>query len=74
VNSKCRNILLAQNCLTIDSYEKCLGFHRFWSVDDKDICTEFSALSSVVMASPNEVVKMPLNEPAVGKRKSQIEE
>ncbi|PMD36047.1 4-hydroxyphenylpyruvate dioxygenase [Hyaloscypha variabilis F] len=55
-------------------YEKCLGFHRFWSVDDKDICTEFSALSSVVMASPNEVVKMPLNEPAVGKRKSQIEE
>lgn len=36
-------------------YEECLGFHRFWSVDDKDICTEFSALKSVVMASPNEV-------------------
>lgn len=57
-----------------DFYEQCLGFHRFWSVDDKDICTEFSALKSIVMASPNEVVKMPINEPAVGKKKSQIEE
>ncbi|TAQ87882.1 hypothetical protein B7494_g3790 [Chlorociboria aeruginascens] len=57
-----------------DYYEKCLGFHRFWSVDDKDICTEFSALNSVVMASPNEIVKMPINEPAIGKKKSQIEE
>lgn len=43
-------------------------------MDDKDICTEFSALSSVVMASPTEIVKMPINEPAVGKKKSQIEE
>lgn len=60
--------------LTVRSYEQCLGFHRFWSVDDKDISTEFSALKSVVMASPNEVVKMPINEPAIGKRKSQIEE
>lgn len=56
------------------SYEKALGFHRFWSVDDKDICTEFSALKSIVMASPNEMVKMPINEPAPGKKKSQIEE
>ncbi|KAF3926166.1 hypothetical protein ABW21_db0204068 [Orbilia brochopaga] len=55
-------------------YEKCLGFHRFWSVDDKDICTEYSALRSIVMASPNEIVKMPVNEPAPGKKKSQIEE
>lgn len=55
-------------------YEKTLGFHRFWSVDDKDICTEFSSLKSIVMASKNEKVKMPINEPAVGKRKSQIEE
>jgi 4-hydroxyphenylpyruvate dioxygenase len=43
-------------------------------VDDKDICTDFSALKSVVMASENELVKMPINEPAFGKRKSQIEE
>ena len=56
------------------SYEKALGFHRFWSVDDKDICTDFSSLKSIVMASPNEKIKMPLNEPAKGIRKSQIEE
>ena len=55
-------------------YEDCLSFHRFWSVDDSQICTEFSALKSIVMASPNNVVKMPINEPAVGKKKSQIEE
>ena len=57
-----------------DYYEKTLGFHRFWSIDDKDISTEFSALRSIVMASPNELIKMPINEPAPGKRKSQIEE
>ncbi|RMZ87002.1 hypothetical protein DV736_g5770, partial [Chaetothyriales sp. CBS 134916] len=57
-----------------DYYEKALGFHRFWSVDDKDICTDYSALKSIVMASPDEHIKMPINEPAVGVRKSQIEE
>lgn len=57
-----------------DYYEKALGFHRFWSVDDSQICTEFSALKSIVMASPNELVKMPINEPAHGLKKSQIEE
>ncbi|KAF2655685.1 4-hydroxyphenylpyruvate dioxygenase [Lophiostoma macrostomum CBS 122681] len=57
-----------------DYYENVLGFHRFWSVDDKDICTEYSALKSIVMASPNDVVKMPINEPAHGKKTSQIEE
>jgi 4-hydroxyphenylpyruvate dioxygenase len=57
-------------------YEQCLGFTRFWSVDDKDICTEFSALRSVVMSSPDAAksIKMPINEPAKGKRPSQIEE
>lgn len=55
-------------------YEQCLSFHRFWSVDDSQICTEFSALSSIVMASPNNIVKMPINEPAAGKKMSQIEE
>jgi 4-hydroxyphenylpyruvate dioxygenase len=55
-------------------YERCLSFHRFWSVDDTQISTEFSALNSIVMASPNNVVKMPINEPAPGKKKSQIEE
>ncbi|KAH6656648.1 Glyoxalase/Bleomycin resistance protein/Dihydroxybiphenyl dioxygenase [Truncatella angustata] len=57
-----------------DFYERCLQFHRFWSVDDSQICTEFSALNSIVMSSANNVVKMPINEPAPGKRKSQIEE
>ncbi|GAO16269.1 uncharacterized protein UV8b_08212 [Ustilaginoidea virens] len=55
-------------------YERCLSFHRFWSVDDKQICTDYSALSSVVMASPNNLVKMPINEPAPGRKRSQIEE
>ncbi len=55
-------------------YEKIFDFHRYWSVDDKDINTEYSALRSIVMASENEKIKMPINEPADGKRKSQIQE
>ncbi|XP_063624637.1 4-hydroxyphenylpyruvate dioxygenase-like [Cydia splendana] len=55
-------------------YERCLQFHRFWSVDDKQVCTEYSALRSVVMANWEETVKMPINEPAAGKKKSQIQE
>lgn len=55
-------------------YEKMLDFHRFWSVDDSMIHTEYSSLRSIVMADFDEVVKMPINEPAVGKRKSQIQE
>lgn len=55
-------------------YERVLGFHRFWSVDDKQIHTEYSALRSIVVANWEETIKMPINEPAVGKRKSQIQE
>jgi len=55
-------------------YNKVLGFHQFMSFDDKDISTEFSALRSQVMAHPNDVIKFPINEPAKGKRKSQIQE
>lgn len=55
-------------------YEKVLCFHRFWSVDDSVMHTEYSALRSIVVADYNEVVKMPINEPANGKRKSQIQE
>ena len=58
----------------MNSYEECLNFHRYWSVDDESMCTEFSAMRSIVVASPNEVIKMPINEPAVGQKKSQIEE
>ncbi|XP_050739411.1 4-hydroxyphenylpyruvate dioxygenase-like [Eriocheir sinensis] len=55
-------------------YEKHLMFHRFWSVDDKQLHTEFSALRSVVVTNYEETIKMPINEPAPGKRKSQIQE
>lgn len=55
-------------------YERQLGFHRFWSVDDEQIHTEYSALRSIVMADWDERIKMPINEPAIGKKKSQIQE
>lgn len=55
-------------------YENTLGFHRFWSVDDSMIHTEYSSLRSIVVTDYDENVKMPINEPANGKRKSQIQE
>jgi len=55
-------------------YEKVFGFHRFWSVDDSVIHTEYSSLRSIVMTDDNETIKLPMNEPANGKRKSQIQE
>uniref|UniRef100_A0AAX7V5X5 4-hydroxyphenylpyruvate dioxygenase n=1 Tax=Astatotilapia calliptera TaxID=8154 RepID=A0AAX7V5X5_ASTCA len=58
----------------VEWYQRNLLFHRFWSVDDKQLQTEFSALRSIVVANYEETVKMPINEPAMGKRKSQIQE
>ncbi|XP_072537236.1 4-hydroxyphenylpyruvate dioxygenase-like [Salminus brasiliensis] len=58
----------------VEWYQRNLLFHRFWSVDDKQLQTEFSALRSIVVANYEETVKMPINEPALGKRKSQIQE
>lgn len=58
----------------VEWYENTLNFHRFWSVDDKMVHTEYSSLRSVVMADDSERVKLPINEPANGKRKSQIQE
>ncbi|XP_037092889.1 4-hydroxyphenylpyruvate dioxygenase-like [Pollicipes pollicipes] len=55
-------------------YERSLTFHRFWSIDDKQLHTDFSALRSVVVTNWDETIKMPINEPAPGKRKSQIQE
>ncbi|MBS1903911.1 MAG: 4-hydroxyphenylpyruvate dioxygenase [Bacteroidetes bacterium] len=55
-------------------YEEVMGFHVFVSFDDSDISTEYSALMSKVMASGSEKIKFPINEPATGKKKSQIEE
>ena len=57
-----------------DFYENIFGWHRFWSVDDKDVSTKYSSLRSIVMANENEIIKMPINEPAEGLKKSQIQE
>ena len=58
----------------VDFYGKVMGFSLYQHFDDKDISTEYSALMSKVMSNGNGYVKFPINEPAEGKRKSQIEE
>ena len=58
----------------VDFYSKVMGFSLYQHFDDKDISTEYSALMSKVMANGNGYVKFPINEPAEGKKKSQIEE
>ena len=55
-------------------YEQTLGFKRFFSIDDTVVHSEFSGLRSIVMSDQDENVKIPLIEPAAGRRKSQIEE
>ncbi|MFM2361723.1 MAG: hypothetical protein RLZZ316_625 [Bacteroidota bacterium] len=55
-------------------YEEIMGFRNILSFDDKDISTEYSALMSKVMSNGNGFVKFPINEPAEGKKKSQVEE
>ncbi|MBK8312025.1 MAG: 4-hydroxyphenylpyruvate dioxygenase [Chitinophagaceae bacterium] len=55
-------------------YEDVMGFRNILSFDDKDISTEYSALMSKVMSNGNGYVKFPINEPAEGKKKSQVEE
>lgn len=55
-------------------YEEVMGFKNILSFDDNDISTEYSALMSKVMSSGNGYVKFPINEPAEGKKKSQVEE
>ncbi len=55
-------------------YEEIMGFKNILTFDDEDISTEYSALMSKVMSSGNGFVKFPINEPAEGKKKSQVEE
>lgn len=55
-------------------YEEVMGFKNILTFDDEDISTEYSALMSKVMSSGNGFVKFPINEPAEGKKKSQVEE
>ena len=58
----------------VNFYRDVMGFDLYQHFDDKDISTEYSALMSKVMSNGNGRVKFPINEPATGKRKSQIEE
>jgi 4-hydroxyphenylpyruvate dioxygenase len=58
----------------VDFYEKVMGFRNILTFDDSDISTEYSALMSKVMSNGNGYVKFPINEPALGKKKSQVEE
>ena len=58
----------------VDFYANVMGFRNLVSFDDNDISTEYTALMSKVMANGNERIKFPINEPAKGKKKSQIEE
>lgn len=59
---------------TVKWYEEVMGFTNILSFDDTQITTEYSALMSKVMSNGNGYVKFPINEPAEGKKKSQIEE
>ena len=68
------NVELGKMDYWVKWYEEILGFKLFKHFDDKDISTEYSALMSKVMDSGYGVIKFPINEPAEGKRKSQIQE
>ncbi len=68
------NVELGKMNEWVGFYEKVLGFYNLISFDDKAISTEYSALMSKVVSSGNGRIKFPLNEPAQGRKKSQIDE
>ena len=68
------NVELGQMNEWVDFYEKVMGFSLLVTFDDKDISTEYTALMSKVVSNGNGYVKFPINEPADGRKKSQIEE
>ncbi|RLD18417.1 MAG: 4-hydroxyphenylpyruvate dioxygenase, partial [Bacteroidetes bacterium] len=68
------NVELGDMNKWVKFYQEVLGFKLLLTFDDKDISTEFTALMSKVVANGNEFIKFPINEPAKGKKKSQIEE
>jgi len=68
------NVALGDMNKFVAYYRDVMGFSQFQHFDDKDISTEYSALMSKVMADGSGKVKFPINEPAAGKRKSQIDE
>ena len=68
------NVRLGEMNTWCKFYKDVMGFHQLISFDDKDISTEYTALMSKVMSNGNGYIKFPINEPAKGKKKSQIEE
>ncbi|MBS1979467.1 MAG: 4-hydroxyphenylpyruvate dioxygenase [Bacteroidetes bacterium] len=68
------NVELGKMNYWVEFYEKVMGFSLLLTFDDKDISTEYSALMSKVVSNGNGYIKFPINEPASGKKKSQIEE
>ena len=68
------NVEMGQMDVWVKWYEDVLGFKLFKHFDEKDISTEYTALMSKVMDSGRELIKIPINEPAEGRNKSQIEE
>src|SRR3954465_5051203 len=68
------NVELGKMNVGVKFYEHVMGFRNLISFDDEDISTEYSSLMSKVMSNGNEKIKFPINEPAKGKKKSQIEE
>ncbi len=68
------NVQLGKMNDWVTFYHQVMGFRQLLAFDDKDISTEYSALMSKVMSNGNGRVKFPINEPAEGKKKSQIEE
>src|SRR5438552_2703317 len=68
------NVALGQMNPWVKFYEDVMGFRNILTFDDKDISTEYSALMSKVMSNGNGFVKFPINDPAEGKKKSQVDE
>lgn len=68
------NVELGEMNKWVEFYEKVLGFKLLVTFDDKDISTEYTALMSKVVSNGNGFIKFPINEPAQGRKKSQIEE
>jgi 4-hydroxyphenylpyruvate dioxygenase len=68
------NVELGRMNTWVQFYGDVMGFRNLLTFDDKDISTEYSSLMSKVMANGNDRIKFPINEPAAGKRKSQIDE
>lgn len=68
------NVELGKMNEWVEFYQKVMGFSLLLTFDDKDISTEYSALMSKVVSNGNGYVKFPINEPAAGRKKSQIEE